>query len=360
MTTPIAGAGSAASAAFPTAATGAAPTAGASVTAAVAATVEPGITAVRADSIASLHARLAERSGAIRDALLSGQLVQDGMLDTSGITGPPQRLRVLHDSVGEIGAIGKSAAGNYVLAEQFANDLAERMGIGHLVAPVVERDGRVVIAMVDGVQAREAGLQSANDLEASLRRFYAQHTVGVSPDDIARQARIDRQLVQVFDQALAIADRHGRNLLGNPATGAITLIDHSEMLSGQLDDAHAAAPFMMRRFQAGTGVHSLVQTVRIDDDVRALLRERVPSGTVDSMLEELRAKAGDGFTPERAGRLVDPEKAAAIGKRLDVAAETGLLRSRYIPLREFQYERLGNLLDDSPAFRSVVNLFRRI
>ena len=319
---------------------------------------EPGIDTAPATSIAELHTRLAQRSTAIHDALLGGELVQDGVLSASGITGPPQRLRVFHEGVGELRAVGKAASGNYPLAEQFANDLAERLGIGHLVAPVVERDGRVVIAMMPGVQAREAGVHSADDLEAVLRTFYTSRLTGVSADDIASRARIDRQLVQVFDHALGIADRHGRNLLVDAEQGAVTLIDHSEMLLG-----HRAkqpfVPFMMRRFMGGTGSLAPNPVVRIDDDVRAMLRERVPAGSVDQMLDDLRRSAGAAFTKDSAGRLVDAAKAGSIGARIESAATTGALRSHYMPIPEFLAETGGNWLDDSALLRRVVGLFRR-
>ncbi len=319
---------------------------------------EPGIDATPATSIAELHERLAHRSTAIRDALLGGEIVQDGVLTASGITGPPQKLRVTADAVGEIRAIGKAASGNYPLAEQFANDLAERLGIGHLVAPVVERDGRVVIAMVPGVQARQAGVNSVDELEAALRTFYAQRLTGVSADEIASRARIDRQLIQVFDHALGIADRHGRNLLVDAEHGAVTLIDHSEMLLGHRAKA-PLVPMMMRRFMGGTQSVSLNPVVRLDDDVRAMLRERVPTGTIESMLDDLRSSAGAAFTKDNAGRLVDATKTQFIGARIDSAAATGALRSHYVPIPEFLAETGGNWLDDSAFLRRLVGMFRR-
>jgi hypothetical protein len=319
---------------------------------------EPGIDAPAAHSIAELHERLAHRSTAIRDALLGGELVQDGVLTASGITGPPQKLRVITDGVGELRAVGKAASGNYPLAEQFANDLAERLGIGHLVAPVVERVGRVVIAMVPGVQARQAGVHSAADLEASLRTFYAQRLTGVSAEEIASRARIDRQLIQVFDHALGIADRHGRNLLVDAEQGAVTLIDHSEMLLGHRAK-QPLVPIMMRRFMGGTRSFAPNPVVRLDDDVRAMLRERVPTGTVDGMLDDLRRSAGAAFTKDSAGRLVDAAKAGSIGARIESATATGALRSHYMPIPEFLAETAGNWLDDSAFLRRIFGFFRR-
>jgi hypothetical protein len=339
--------------ATPTPAPGAAASVGASSLIA-----EPGLGAAPATSIAELHARNAQRSAAIRDALLGGEIVQDGVLSSSGITGPPQKLRVVHEGVGELRAVGKAASGNYPLAEQFANDLAERLGIGHLVAPVVERDGRVVIAMVPGVQAREAGVHSADDLEAALRTFYSSRLAGVSADEIASRARIDRQLIQVFDHALGIADRHGRNLLVDAEQGAVTLIDHSEMLLGHRAN-QPLVPFMMRRFMGGTGSLAPYPVVRLDDDVRAMLRERVPTGTVDQMLDDLRRSAGAAFTKDSAGRLADAAKAGSIGARIESATATGALRSHYMPIPEFLAETAGNWLDDSSLLRRVVGLFRR-
>ncbi|MCW2920561.1 MAG: hypothetical protein JWL76_435 [Thermoleophilia bacterium] len=340
----------------------AAPAAGASMggasMGAVSLIAEPGIDSAPASSIAELHARLAQRSAAIRDALLGGELVQDGVLAASGITGPPQKLRVIADGVSEIGAIGKSASGNYPLAEQFANDFAERLGIGHLVAPVVERDGRVVIAMVPGVQAREAGVKSADDLEAALRTFYTSRLTGVSADEIASRARIDRQLIQVFDHALAIADRHGRNLLVDADQGAVTLIDHSEMLLGHRAK-QPLAPIMMRRFMGGTHSFRPNPVVRLDDDVRAMLRQRVPTGTIETMVDDLRRSSGAAFTKDSAGRLVDGAKVSSIGARLDSAVATGALRSHYMPIPEFLAEQGGNLLDDSAFLRRIFGFFRR-
>lgn len=319
---------------------------------------EPGIDAPPATSIAELHERLRLRSAAIHDALRGGTIVQDGFLTASGKTGPPQRLVVTHETLGDVRAIGKSLVGNFPLAEQFANYFAERLGIGHLVAPHVERDGRVVIAMVPGVQAREASVSSAADLEALLRRFYETRLTGVPAEEIANRARIDRQLIQVFDHALAIADRHGRNLLVDADQGALTLIDHSELLYGHRTGA-PLAPALMRRFQAGTHLLRPNPVVQLDDDVRALLRERVPPGTVDRMLDDLRAAAGGTLTPAAAGRLANADKARSIGARLNAAIETGALRSRYRAIPEFVMEKIGNLLDDSAALRRLFGLFSR-
>jgi hypothetical protein len=317
-----------------------------------AALVEP----PRARSIAELHARLAERSAAVRDALLGGELVQEGVLGRSGITGPPVLLRAIDPRVGEVEAIGKNISGSYPIAEEFAARFAERLGIGHLVAPTVERDGRIVLALVPGVQARQAHVESAADLEHALRRFYSARLEGVSRAAIADQARIDRQLVQVLDHALAIADRHGRNILVDDAGGAVTLIDHSELLLGNRA-AHPLEPTLMRSFLAGRGAHGLDQQVRLDDDVRALVAERMPHGSVDELLADLRARPD--FSRATAGRLVDDAAVASITTRLDDTIAHGVLRYRHNPALEVAFEHVGNLLDDHAALRRLVGLVRR-
>lgn len=337
-----------------TSTTAAAPATAAATTNAAAAT--GAIDQPRARSIAELQERLAERSAAIRDALLGGELVQEGVLGSSGITGPPQLLRVSDPSVGEVRAIGKNAAGTYPIAEEFAVRMANRLGIGHLVAPTVERDERVVMALVPGVQARQAGVNDAKDLEQALQRFYANRLQGVSRAAIADQARIDRQLVQVLDHALAIADRHGRNILVDDVGGAVTLIDHSELLLGH-DARRPLEPLLMRGFQAGRGARELHPVVQLDDDVRALVAERMPRGTVDELLRDLRARPD--FGPATAGRLADEEAVASITARLEDVAERGQLRSTYKPAIELLMERGGNLIDDHAMLRRLIGFLRR-
>ncbi len=306
--------------------------------------------------IQSLQRDLADRSAVVADALRGAALVEDGVLGHSGITGPPMLVHAHDPVLGTVRALSKGAAGNHPMAEEFAERLATQLGIGHLVAPTVERDGRVVVALVDGVQGRHAGVHGARDIERTLRRFYAEQLPHLPSDATANQARIDRQLVQVFDYVLAIKDRHGRNLLVDDPTSRLTLIDHSELLLGNRA-SDPLEPAMMGAYMAGSsplpGTHVLV----LDDDVQRLVGERVPTGWVDDTLDELRERPN--FGADTAGRLADEAAASTIAKRSASVVETGEIRYRFNPFVDFSFEHVGNWLNDSALLRTLVAWIRR-
>ena len=309
------------------------------------------------DPFAGFDREALAQNAAMRDALRGGTLVQDprGRMASSGITGPPQLVQVTDAKLGTVPAIRKQGVGTYPLAEEFATDLAERMGIGYLGAPSVEGDGAVITELVTGTQARKAHVLSSRDLEQAIAGELRARVPGATMAEVADRARIDRQLVQVFDHALAIPDRHGRNLMVDPGR-RVTMIDHSELLGGTANGV-AGEPRMMRRYMSGVTTLGARQQVPIDADVRALIAERMPAGTIDTMLGQLRARPG--FGPATAGKLVDDGLARTIGERLDDVVTSGVARYRYDAKLEFVFEHFGNLIDDYPKLASLVTKFHR-
>ncbi|MCW2950641.1 MAG: hypothetical protein JWN41_1654 [Thermoleophilia bacterium] len=307
-------------------------------------------------TLAQFYRQSSQRNAALRDALAGGELVQDprGALRNSGATGPPRRMIVRDATVGTIPAIAKQGVGTFPLAETFATDFGERLGIGYLFAPTVARDGGVLMEMVEGKQARHRGITSSADLQRAIEQVLRHGAPEATEQQIANRARIDRQLVQIFDYALAVPDRHARNLMVSTQRHRMTLLDHSELLGGCTPDA-LLAPRMMRRYLAGDHAYAPQQTVTVDADVRALVAKRMPASTVREMLATLRAHPD--FRPETAGRLADPDLAATISERLHHIVTTGKLTYTYHPGLDFMGEHLGNVIDDLPALGRIISRF---
>ncbi|MCW2923758.1 MAG: hypothetical protein JWM98_1162 [Thermoleophilia bacterium] len=295
----------------------------------------------RFGSIEELQRSITSSNASIRDALRGGQLVERGLLGASGITGPPMRVEIT--GTDGVGLAALSKLHDHPYAEELATGLAERMGIGHLLVPTVERDGKMVIKFVDALQGREAGLDDADALEAQLRTFYEQRLVGVPADQIAKQARIERQLIQTFDHGLAIADRHKRNIMVERASERPLLIDHSALLLGHHPE-DPLVPTMMRTYMQDGHYLDLHQEVQLDAETRALLAERVPAGTVEGMLADLRARPG--FAELAGPRLADTAAADSIATRIAGAIETGVLHYRQEPVQEFLFGPMGDALND--------------
>ena len=104
------------------------------------------------------------------------------------------------------------------------------MGIERLFAATGRRDGAAAIEFVDGATLVERGMARTDALERSLAVGYSKR-MGLGRAEAAHQARIDRQLMQLFDIAIANRDRHGRNALYDALTGRLALIDHGKLAS---------------------------------------------------------------------------------------------------------------------------------
>ncbi len=118
------------------------------------------------------------------------------------------------------------------LRERKAFNLSRAMRIDHHFPKVaLVEDDVARITMVPGEQARSAGIRNAADIEQMINKQIASLPAGKALQEVERKAlaRMERELLQVFDYLTANTTRHRRNVLADTETGAIFFIDHGGM-----------------------------------------------------------------------------------------------------------------------------------
>ncbi|HEY8708090.1 MAG TPA: hypothetical protein VIM34_08835, partial [Burkholderiaceae bacterium] len=139
--------------------------------------------------------------------------------------------------------------------EILAAHVAEALGISHLMPVIGARsNGSVLMQYAPGQLAAKVGAVDAASLEAALAKWYTSGH-GMTPGDAAARATLDRELVNVFDYVLANADRHTSNVMVDPKSGIVRLLDHGHVGWGQGNDGGTAElPVLGRAFMNSTEV----------------------------------------------------------------------------------------------------------
>lgn len=235
-------------------------------------------------------------TGAVRDALAAGKLVgsrSDTELDSierllaTGTPDPSTRrpigngmndvryATVLRGPDGtSIDAVSKpeSAQGTQ---EAFSWQLARSMGIDHRVVPAArDSDGTAHIAFVPGVSLFEGKVRDARSMEIALTQSHLASDAPLPAAEAAQAARIESQLMQVFDYVLANSDRHGGNGIVDARSG-VTLIDQGHVGRGQAGRPDVLVPGMRSTYLGSTR-----EPVRIDPEVIDFLARRLDETTL--------------------------------------------------------------------------------
>lgn len=195
--------------------------------------------------------------------------------------------------------------------EVFAYEVAKAMRMEHLLPATGRRsNGDAAIEFRPGADFESQGLRSSAALERELARGY-ERARGMAPTAAAKQAHIDRQLLQAFDLVIGNRDRHGRNGLWDARTGTLTLIDHGKMASFKREFVQYNSDF-----SRGEGVRLLeprwggrvgrdLAELELDPDVRAILA-RTDRAHIEQALKQLRhdlprvgAIGDNGVRPDR-------------------------------------------------------------
>jgi len=212
--------------------------------------------------------------------------------------------------------------------ERFASQVGRAMHIEHLV-PIVGRraDGSSAMQFFRGSTLRYAGILSADNLERALRVNHAILDPAASAAVVARRARIDRQLVQVFDYLLANGDRHGSNAMLDARRGAVALIDNG--LIDRYDPRAGRTPIVRHNFQSSHDTYSAgkgVSKTPLDDQVVALLRHTDRGRIRAAFAQMLEDQAGASSVGGHA-RASSPEYLGQIMARLDAAIRDRAIRT---------------------------------
>lgn len=219
------------------------------------------------------------------------QVLANAPIRLSGKVGGPNlngAFRVGHvdaeDAVG-VSVVVKPATAQ-AHHEVFASQVADLLGIGHLVPQAAMRhDGSAAIRLAAGHEFLVSGVWSSGQLEIALRADGQRRAPFATVEEVEARARHERQLVQVFDYILGNPDRTLMNGLYDRATGAVTLIDHGDIGRGETDDP--IRPGMLSAFQpAPIGTH-----IAIDEDVRKTVAERLNAEAVCSLHAALQREA---------------------------------------------------------------------
>ena len=130
-------------------------------------------------------------------------------------------------------AVVKTAA-DLGVQEAFFSEIAEMLGIGHLCALSVYREGGVsYMEIVPGRTLKDAGVVSVEDLERVLRKSYALRFPQMPAEERALRARVDRELLQYADWLVAQADRSENNGIAVPEQGLLRWIDEGRLGTGE-------------------------------------------------------------------------------------------------------------------------------
>ena len=247
---------------------------------------------------------------------------------SGGVNGtlPVVRATDRHTNVSVRAVLKSVAAGG--AQERFAYEFGAALGMDHLLPRVGRRsNGTAAIELVRGSTFRTSGIRNAQTLEKALRHSWGVQFPDMSSPEVRRRARIDRQLIQLYDYLLANGDRHGSNGMFDARSGRLTLIDQG--LINRYDPAQANGLFPRVRmdFQGGDGVQLLKRSskMRLEPEVLALVRgtdrTRVESAFQQMMRDVNGAKSVGSY-----GRKPTPAFLDQIMTRLDDVARTGIIR----------------------------------
>lgn len=238
-------------------------------------------------------------TGPVADALAAGRLLRTGSDDAldqlegvlllgriddthrttigAGMNGTITSVHIhdpLSPSAPPMLAVEKSASAQ-AAQEELGWRLARAMGIDYLVAAAMRRaDGTARIVFKPGESLSTIGIRDADQLERVLSVHYVDHAdaLGLTADEAAQAARIDRQMLQVFDYLLANIDRHSGNARYDAVSGAVSFVDSGHAARGALAvNGGTTLEPALRNFQAGLGGG----TVELDTEVVELLRARL-------------------------------------------------------------------------------------
>lgn len=269
----------------------------------------------------------AERA-AVRDVLAVGRMGRAGASHVrGGVNGTLDVRTFTDDAAGRrVRAVLKPIAGGGA-QEVFAYEVARAMHLDHLVPAVARRRGGVAaIELRPGKSFTGQQIFNANALEHALRHGRRLRDPDAAPATIARQARVDRELVQAFDAVLANGDRHGSNALFDARTGALSLIDH-----GLIDryDPQGRIP-TVRTFLGGANARrgaDRVWHIPLSVETRAILR----AADRDHIRIAFARLLEDQASAEKVGeyaRKQTPRYLEQLMGRLDDAIRTGVLLAR--------------------------------
>ncbi len=228
-----------------------------------------------------LRQRNPQEHAAVSEILRRGDSVpnSDVAMDFVGANGPLHAVELRHDvaNVGPVRGVAKTLDQGG-LQELFGSQLGERLGIAHLVpAAGGMHGGTTMIEWVPGTIAVDAGVNSAAQLEAVLRDGITHDVGALRSSDVAAHARMERQLIGVFDYVLGNSDRGNTNVIIDKAVGGVHLIDHERSGQATLETADRLVPGLTFTFQ-GSQLdfrENGVRTVLLDPATVEYLRSRI-------------------------------------------------------------------------------------
>jgi hypothetical protein len=201
--------------------------------------------------------------------------------------------------------------------EVFAYRVARALGIAHLFPVVIPcAGGSALMEVVGGSTLRQLGVRNWKELECTLTDGYLLREPDMSTKEAARRARVDRQLVQVFDYIVGNNDRHPSNLMYDPAAGVMRLIDNVLVGSGMPDMPmadktyihHAPKTFSLFR----------MTRLRLEPEVIEVLRAADRDAIVRAATDLAKTTAHDQSAS--LGWRIGVEFAHDVGRRFDRAS----------------------------------------
>jgi hypothetical protein len=260
-------------------------------------------------------------------------------IGTNGANGFRTAVNLHTVDGGAIDVVEKSTA-HEGAQEQFGWLVARALGIDHRVALVARAaDGTARIEHLPDTHGWttlfEAGVRDVASLDQALANCIRRESPHLTEPEVTRTARIERQLLQVFDYVIANDDRNLGNARARLSDPALKFIDHGNAGTGQHGRDDVLVPGLRSALQ-GTG-----GTTKLDADVVGYLRRRV---TTDA----LRSAHDRAFDP----KLLQGTQSRATGNAASASFRDGTVaRFQHALGGEFHYGSPGSSL--APPLQAV-------
>ncbi|MCW2962051.1 MAG: hypothetical protein JWM90_2438 [Thermoleophilia bacterium] len=216
-----------------------------------------------------------------------------------------------------IKTVGRQGGAQEVLAYQ----VGRALHVDHLLARVGRRpNGDAAMEFVPGTTFEESFINDSTTLEHALRDGWALRNPGMDNETIRRHARIDRQLVQVFDNVTSNSDRHTGNAMFDAATGRVSLIDHGYIGWGGHDVIARQRPTFLNGLDVSdTRAGKMVELL---PEVRGIV-ERANTRQIEAAYRQFLDDTGTMMERDN-NRMIN-----GIRNRIDYIAATGKLQASF-------------------------------
>lgn len=242
-----------------------------------------------------------------------------------------------HSTASAASRVVVKTAAQQAVQERFGFQVAKLLGIDHLFPVIVlDKWGNARIQALGGTHMeKDVTGEGARAFEAARTAWHIRNNEVITPDQARAAARMERQLLGVFDYIMANADRHRGNVLLDHASGEGAFIDSGLLGSGERGIEHILSPNLYGTFQGVSATQSSSPWARVNLDPPTLeyLKRRVQPEQLITLWNQAAADAREvAVSSSSASRGLDelalrdftsPNLGVGIGARIDHLVSNG-------------------------------------